>query len=116
MASIYAKAERYKQFLRFFFEKYEPECCFCGKKLDWRTFFRNMNGKQLDDITEHHLDGNHSNANIGNRILAHRNCHLKYHRQLEKEKKLKKYQEDLKRLQEAENGKKTESKDIYASV
>lgn len=83
MASMYAKSERYKKFLKYMFEKYEPECCFCHQKLDWRSFYRNISGLGMDDITEHHLDGNHSNDVISNRTLSHRKCHLKYHRQKE---------------------------------
>jgi len=83
MSSIYSKAERYKLFLRFLYRKYKPVCCFCKKPLDWRTFFRNMNGKQLDDNVIHHKDGDHYNDDIDNQDLGHRKCHLEYHRQKE---------------------------------
>lgn len=84
MASMYSKAERYKKFLKFFFEKYKPICYFCKEPLDWRTFFRNISGSSLDDLTEHHLNGKHFDDNIDNRDLSHRKCHLKYHREKEK--------------------------------
>lgn len=87
MSSIYSKAERYKKVIKYMFEKYKPKCPFCKRELDWKTYFRNMNGKQLDDNTEHHLNGDHFDDRIENRELSHRKCHLSYHRQLEEKQR-----------------------------
>jgi len=79
MPSMYSKVSRLKLFLKFMFEKYQPKCYFCHEVLDWKEFYRNMNGG-MDNLTEHHLDGQHWNDEIKNRELCHRKCHSKYHR------------------------------------
>jgi hypothetical protein len=79
MSSIYSKAERYKDILRYMFEKYQPKCWFCKETLDWRSFYRKMSGKSKDEFTEHHINLKHFDNNIENRELAHRTCHRKYH-------------------------------------
>ena len=81
MASAYSKLDRYKNFLRYFFEKYKPTCHFCGGLLDWKSFYKKY-GYKNDNITEHHLDGNHSNNDIDNRNLSHRKCHKGHHRRV----------------------------------
>ena len=83
MSSIYSKAERYKQFLTFLMAKYTPKCYFCETELDSSSFYRNKSQKKMDDLAIHHVDENRSNNDISNLELAHRKCHLKYHRQLE---------------------------------
>jgi len=88
MASIYAKSERYKYFLRILIDKYKIKCHFCGEQLDSFAFYRNISGKKQDDISVHHLDENRSNNNMENLEFAHRGCHMKYHRGVEKERRL----------------------------
>ena len=79
MASAYSKIDRYKRLLRYFFEKYKPRCYFCNELLDWKTFYHKF-GFKKDNITEHHIDLNHSNGLIDNRELSHRVCHKGFHR------------------------------------
>ena len=80
MASQSAKYERSKQMIKYFVEKNEPRCFFCGDKLDWKVFYRNLSGEKMDDWTEHHINHNHYDNRPENRIMAHRGCHRKHHR------------------------------------
>ena len=93
MKSQTAKLERTKFFIKYFCEKYQPKCHLCGKAMDWKEFYptkkvMDMNelktfNKHNDNWVEHHLDCNHDNNDINNRVLVHKSCHKKYHIQLE---------------------------------
>jgi len=77
------KIERMKQMLRYIFIKEQYRCYFCNEPLSWETFYPRSAGKQLDDITVHHLDHNHGNDVPENLVLGHRGCHRRYHRNYE---------------------------------
>jgi len=75
-----AKTSQEKQRLKYFLwrmiEKYQPECYFCGK-----PFVRNevLPSRGVDQLTEHHIDGNHMNMSNDNCVLVHRRCHKAHH-------------------------------------
>jgi hypothetical protein len=79
---VSSKLERTKFFIKYFVEKYEPKCYFCGEKINWEDFHVKISKMSKDNWTEHHIDGNHYNDDINNRILSHKTCHHKYHRNL----------------------------------
>lgn len=33
----------------------------------------------VDNLTEHHIDGDHMNMSLSNRVLVHRVCHKSFH-------------------------------------
>lgn len=67
---------RLKYLLWSMVEKHQPTCCICKQ-----PFIRDsvLPARGVDNLTEHHLDGNHMNMRIENRSLAHRHCHKSYH-------------------------------------
>ena len=77
---VYSKLERFKLFIKFLVEKYQPVCCFCNYKMDWKVFFPKFSGLDRDDWTIHHLDHNRENNDIQNLALCHRDCHRRHHR------------------------------------
>jgi 5-methylcytosine-specific restriction endonuclease McrA len=103
MASIYSKKERLKYFAKLLLEKYSVCCHFCGTKLDGLTFYRNLSGKSMDDITVHHLDENRENNHSDNLVFSHRKCHLKFHRQKEETERKYLYMDIMKSVIETVN-------------
>lgn len=97
MASAYSKIERYKDFIKYFIEKYKPRCCFCGELLDWKTFYPKF-GTERDEITKHHKDENRDNNDNTNFDLAHRKCHRKYHKEKERIANIKEQIEESRRI------------------
>ena len=67
---------RLKYFLWSMIEKHQPNCYMCKEK-----FIRDdvLPPRGTDNLTEHHLDGDHQNMKPANRVLVHRECHKKYH-------------------------------------
>jgi len=67
---------RLKYFLWFMIQKYQPCCYECGE-----PFIRDdvLPARGTDELTEHHLDGDHQNMKLANRALEHRHCHKQYH-------------------------------------
>lgn len=55
--------------------KYKIVCYLCGKPFTLADFPKRM----TDLITEHHIDLDHMNISIDNRVLAHRSCHKSFH-------------------------------------
>ncbi len=55
---------------------HQPNCILCSK-----PFVREdvLPSRGVDDLTEHHVDGNHYNNSPENRRLAHRTCHKRHH-------------------------------------
>jgi hypothetical protein len=98
MASIYAKSERLKYFVELLIRKYEIKCHFCGEILDGIEFFRRKAKTKRDNMTWHHVDENRANDYKDNLVLAHRTCHLKYHRQKELMERKSRYEEIMRRL------------------
>ncbi len=57
-------------------QRYHPNCYVCGKPFSLKDDFP----KRLTDlITEHHIDGDHMNMALSNRVLVHRRCHKVHH-------------------------------------
>lgn len=98
MASVYSQKERLKYFVKLLLEKYEVSCHFCGKQLDGLSFYRNLSGKSIDDITVHHLDENRENNHKDNLVFCHRKCHLKFHRQKEQKIREERYNKILEEI------------------
>ena len=67
---------RLKYLLWSMIEKHQPDCYLCKE-----PFIRDLvlPARGTDLLTEHHIDGNHENMKIGNRVMTHRKCHKAYH-------------------------------------
>ena len=67
---------RLKYLLWSMIEKHQPTCYLCGQK-----FVRDevLPARGIDNLTEHHCDGDHMNMRVENRTLVHRKCHKSYH-------------------------------------
>jgi hypothetical protein len=66
----YKRTRQMKQINQYFLEKYKPKCYFCHKPLT---------AKDLpDNITIHHINGNHDDNRDENKALSHETCHRKY--------------------------------------
>jgi 5-methylcytosine-specific restriction endonuclease McrA len=72
---VYQRKARYRDFLLFLFEKYELKCWFCLNPFTEAD----LPVRKSDNLTEHHIDGDHSNWDIDNRVLAHTDCHKRHH-------------------------------------
>jgi len=67
---------RLKELLWLMIQKHQPNCAICGepfKKTDV------LPSRGVDQLTEHHIDGNHYNNSLSNRALAVRTCHKRHH-------------------------------------
>jgi len=75
-----AKTSQEKQRLKYFLwrmiEKYQPNCYFCKE-----PFVRDeiLPSRGVDQLTEHHIDGDHMNMKSSNCVLVHRKCHKSFH-------------------------------------
>jgi len=98
MSGIYAQKERLKYFVKLLLDKYEVSCHFCGKQLDGLSFYRNLSGKSIDDITVHHIDENRENNHKDNLVFSHRKCHLAFHRQKEQAIREQRFKEIMKEI------------------
>jgi 5-methylcytosine-specific restriction endonuclease McrA len=67
---------RLKYFLWILIQKYQPICPMCGEKFKYDEV---LPARGTDNLTDHHIDGDHSNMDLANRILVHRHCHKRYH-------------------------------------
>lgn len=66
---------RLRYFVYMLLKKHQPNCYFCGKPFTWDD----LPSRGLDNLTEHHIDGNHINSSPSNSVFSHRNCHKAYH-------------------------------------
>lgn len=64
-----------KELLWLLIQKYHPLCYICHKPFTLADFPKRV----TDLITEHHIDGDHMNMRLENRVLVHRTCHKSYH-------------------------------------
>ena len=71
----YEKA-RLKELLWLMVEKYQPTCSICHQPFKREDI---LPPRGADQLTEHHVDGNHYNAELVNRELVHRECHKRHH-------------------------------------
>lgn len=68
--------QRLKQLLWLMIRKSQPDCCICHKPFIYADI---LPPRGTDQLTDHHLDGDHDNSDPANRDLAHRRCHKAYH-------------------------------------
>lgn len=68
--------QRLKYFLWLLIQQHQPNCCICNQPFVYEDI---LPPRGTDNLTEHHLDGNHMNMKLENRKLAHRRCHKKHH-------------------------------------
>jgi len=75
-SKISQEKQRLKYLLWSMIEKYQPSCYLCHE-----SFIRDkvLPARGIDNLTEHHIYGNHLNMKIENRVLTHRKCHKKFH-------------------------------------
>lgn len=66
----YKRTRQLKDLSRHFLEKYKPKCYFCHQPL--------LPKDLPDNITEHHINGNHNDNRPANKALCHETCHRKY--------------------------------------
>jgi len=93
MATIYSQAARWKDLLADLLLTTEPKCHFCGEIITSRSLYKKLSGMKKDEITFHHKDYNRSNNTKENKVICHRKCHMKHHR----EKELKDWNEKQRR-------------------
>lgn len=68
--------QRLKYFLWRMIEKYQPNCIICDKPFEREDI---LPARGTDNLTEHHIDGDHMNMKHSNTALAHRRCHKAHH-------------------------------------
>lgn len=71
-----SEKQRLKQLLWLLIRKYHPNCCICGEPFVYEDI---LPSRGVDQLTDHHFDGDHDNSDPQNRGLAHRRCHKKHH-------------------------------------
>ena len=71
-----AEKARLKYFLWLLMQKYQPDCYFCHEPFRYAD---SLPARGTDNLTEHHLDGDHQNMALANRVLVHRECHKAFH-------------------------------------
>jgi len=67
---------RLRYFLWMMIQKYQPNCGICGEPFMYLDI---LPPRGTDNLTEHHIDGDHMNMRLENRTLVHRICHKAYH-------------------------------------
>jgi len=67
----YKRTRQLKQISASFLEKYKPKCFFCGEVLTKKDL--------PDNITDHHINGDHNDNRPENKAFAHETCHRKHH-------------------------------------
>ena len=74
-SSLSIRKSRLRYLLLHMIAKYNVVCCLC----DTPITEIDIPIRSVDLLTEHHLDGNHSNWQLANLTLVHRECHKQYH-------------------------------------
>jgi len=70
--SVSYEKSRLKELLWMMIQIHQPCCFFCNKPFRKSEI---LPSRGVDQLTEHHIDGNHYNNDPSNRTLAHRTCH-----------------------------------------
>lgn len=73
---IYGRANRLRKFLALVMARYKMACYFCKEQLAAEAV---LPKRKVDELTIHHINGDHSDNCIENRTLAHRKCHKAWH-------------------------------------
>lgn len=68
--------QRLKQLLWLMIRKHQPRCYLCGEVFIYEDI---LPPRGTDNLTDHHIDGDHDNSDPQNRALAHRRCHKAHH-------------------------------------
>ena len=76
MSNLSWQKTHLKELLWLLTQKYQPNCYVCGKPFNLKEDFPI---RKTDLITEHHIDGEHMNMKLDNRVLVHRRCHKSHH-------------------------------------
>ena len=66
---------RLRYFMYIMLRKHQPNCCLCHQPFTWDD----LPSRGIDNLTEHHKDGNHLNSAPSNSSFSHRECHKRYH-------------------------------------
>lgn len=67
---------RLKYFLWSMIQKHQPNCWMCKEPFVYNDV---LPARGVDNLTEHHKDGDHMNMRLENRCLVHRVCHKSHH-------------------------------------
>jgi len=67
---------RLKYLLWSMIQKYQPNCYMCHQPF---VYLDVLPPRGVDNLTEHHIDGDHLNMRLENRTLVHRTCHKSHH-------------------------------------
>ena len=76
MSNLSWQKTHLKELLWLLTQKYQPNCYTCGKPFNLKTDFPK---RMTDLVTEHHIDLDHMNMSLDNRVLVHRSCHKSFH-------------------------------------
>ncbi|MEK6883993.1 MAG: hypothetical protein AABY22_30465 [Nanoarchaeota archaeon] len=82
--SASSKVQRYRYFLSTLFQQHLIECYFCHQRLSHTEFFPKQSKKHLDGFTIHHLSENREDNSPRNLVFAHRNCHVRHHKNIQR--------------------------------
>lgn len=74
--SISYEKSRLKELLWLMIQRHQPRCAICGKEFIKEDV---LPSRGSDLLTEHHVDCNHQNSDLENRVLVHRTCHKSFH-------------------------------------
>lgn len=74
--TISAEKTRLKHLLWAALQIYQPNCYLCKEPFVYTDV---LPSRGVDNLTEHHKDGDHMNMRIDNRAFTHRVCHKSYH-------------------------------------
>ena len=67
---------RLKELLWTMIVRYQPNCILCGEPFVKEDI---LPSRGVDQLTDHHIDGNHYNNDPTNIAKAHRTCHKRHH-------------------------------------
>ena len=62
----------------FILKRYSINCSLCSQPFSEEDF----PPRKTDLTTIHHIDGDHNNNELANKVLVHRRCHQSYHMKL----------------------------------
>ena len=75
-SSLSYEKSRLKDLLWLMIQRFQPICPMCNKPFVKSDI---LPSRGSDNLTEHHLDHNHYNNELSNRVLVHRHCHKSHH-------------------------------------
>jgi len=75
-SSLSEEKRRLKEFLWLMIRKHQPHCPMCGELFVYADI---LPPRGIDNLTDHHEHGDHSNPDPRFRVLVHRECHKRHH-------------------------------------